>query len=352
MVTTENEEQLTEPQLNECAFDNHLIAQRVATYKSAGDLKSSEVSALRQVAGKSGYSVIYITAPRPVGVLEDSARGELIEFDGDRDAVLAVLNRFPRKFEIRTVTDNDWGDIFQLYRHAFPTRFSSDSQIGAERARRHKLKCLRVYQKQHPHYFLVTLDADKRIIGFQGCMARADQFDLYESVILPQYRTGFAVTEMLRENLTRCRDRHPQLTRLVTRIYSDNIVSSNYYEKLGMIRTGSDYFYHLWIDQRRQPLAMDKDALRNRIALFLQERFLVDFGKNVDGGTDLFKNGFIDSFGFMELVSFLETEFKIEYQAEELLLGQLNSLDGLVDSVGAKLVTLPTSTPSPVTPLA
>lgn len=39
----------------------------------------------------------------------------------------------------------------------------------------------------------------------------------------------------------------------------------------------------------------------------------------------------------IELVSFLETEFAIEYAAEELLLGQLNSLDGLVASVGRKL---------------
>lgn len=323
--------------ITECQFDNGMIASKVGTWRPHCEPTRKDIKALREAAEAEGYSVLYISAAEPIEALEEHLQGRLIEFEGDRDTALAVLNRFGQKYSVRTVEPSDWPVIFDLYQHAFLTRFSRDPLVGLPRARRHKLKCMRTYQKNHPDFFLIAEDAQKQVVGVQGCMPRSTQFDLYESVILPQSRTGFAVAAMLRENLIRCRDRHPEVTKLVTRIYSDNIVSSNYYKQLGMSQSGGDYFYHLWIDQRRQPLtAMDKNNLRTGISKFLQERFLVDFGKNADGSTDLFKNGFIDSFGFMELVSYLETEFKIEYQPEELLLGQLNSLDGLVESVLAK----------------
>ena len=328
---------MTETPISECKFDNGMIASRVGTWRPQTEPSRKEVKALRERAEEAGYSVLYISSADPIEALEEHLQGRLIEFAGDRDTALAVLNRFPQKYSVRTVEQSDWATIFDLYQHAFLTRFSRDPLVGVLRARRHKLKCMRTYQDNHPDFFLIAEDAQQQVVGVQGCMPREAQFDLYESVILPQSRTGFAVAAMLRENLIRCRDRHPHITRLVTRIYSDNIVSSNYYKQLGMSQTGGEYFYHLWIDQRRQPLTvMDKNNLRTKISKFLQERFLVDFGKNADGATDLFKNGFIDSFGFMELVSFLETEFKIEYQPEELLLGQLNSLDGLVESVFGK----------------
>lgn len=329
----------TSAAIQECKFDNGLIAPRVGTWRPGTEEPSRrDIKELREQAEREGYSLIYVSSAQPIEALEEHLQGRLIEFQGDRDSALAVLNKFPSKYAVRTATEADWPVIFDLYQHAFLTRFSRDPMIGAARARRHKLKCMRTYQNAHPDFFLIAQDSRGQIVGVQGCMPRETQFDLYESVILPEYRTGFAVAALLRENLLRCRDRHPDLTRLVTRIYSDNIVSNNYYKQLGMIQSGGDYFYHLWIDQRRQPLAvMNKDTLKTKISKFLQERFLVDFNKNADGDTDLFKNGFIDSFGFMELVSYLETEFKIEYQPEELLLGQLNSLNGLVESVSGKL---------------
>ena len=341
------------PAIDECKFDNGLIAPKVGTWRPTSPVALKDIEILQERAAADGYSVLYVSAKEPIEALSPYLQGQLIEFPGDRDQVLEVLDRFPSKYVVRSAQEADWPVIFDLYRHAFLTRFSRDPVVGRERARRHKLKCMRTYYKMHPDFFLVTLDKEERIIGVQGCMPKETQFDLYESVVLPESRTGFAVAEMLRENLRRCRQRHPALTKLVTRIYSDNLVSNNYYKKLGMIQSGGDYFYHLWIDQRRQPLAvMDKDSLRNNISRFLQERFLVEFGKNADGTTDLFKSGFIDSFGFMELVSFLETEFHIEYQAEELMLGQLNSLDGLVDSVDTKRASLAKTCAAVTQPLA
>lgn len=82
---------------------------------------------------------------------------------------------------------------------------------------------------------------------------------------------------------------------------------------------------------------MDKAGLRNKITAFLEQRFLIEFAGRVDANTDLFAEGFIDSFGFIELVSFLENEFKVEFQPEELMLGDINSLEGLSVAVDRKL---------------
>lgn len=326
------------PHITECTFDNGLIARKVGTWRSASAVCCQDVKELRAIAEAEGYSVLYISSQEPSEALEQCLQGQLIHFEAERDSVLKTLNRFGRKFAVRTVRDSDWPVIFDLYQHVFLTRFSRDPMIGPLRARRHKIMCMRTYCQSHPAFFLMALDSQQRIVGVQGCMPRETCVDLYESVIVPEFRTGFAVAALLSENLVRCRDHHPAMTRLVTRIYSGNLVAIDYYRQLGMIQSGSEYYYHLWIDERRQPLkALDKDALKSRISRFLQERFLVDFGKKADSSTDLFKNGFIDSFGFMELVCFLETEFTIEYQAEELLLGQLNSLDGILDSVVTKI---------------
>ncbi len=325
------------PAIVECRFDQGLIAHKVGTWRAPPAVSRRQLAELQENAAADGYSVVHVRSAEPIEDLAPCFQGCLLQFEGDRDAALEVLGRFPQKYRTRALAEGDWPAIAALYRQASPTRFSRDPAIGPARALRHKLKCLRTYWQDFPGFFLVALGSRDEVVSVQGCMPREGWFDLYESVVSADSRTGFALAAMLRTNLELCRQRFPLLTGIVTRIYSDNPVSIQYYRKLGMVHTGSDWFYHLWLEQRRAT-AMDIESLRETVARFLHDQFLVDFdGNKVDGGTDLFAGGFIDSFGFMELISFLETEFGIEYAAEELLLGQLNSLDGLVASVGRKL---------------
>ena len=324
------------PAIDECRFDQGLIARKVGSWRAPSAVSRRQLAELQEDAAAQGYAVVYVRSAEPIEDLARCFQGRLLQFEGDRESALAVLDRFPQKYRTRALAEDDWPTVAALYRQASPTRFSRDPAIGPARALRHKLKCLRTYWQNFPGFFLVALGSRDEVVSVQGCMPQEDQFDLYESVVSADSRTGFALAAMLRANLDLCRQRFPRLTRIVTRIYCDNPVSIQYYQKLGMLHTGSDWFYHLWLDQRRAP-AMDTESLRESMARFLHDQFLVDFDDKVDGGTDLFAGGFIDSFGFMELISFLETEFGVEYAAEELLLGQLNSLDGLVASVGRKL---------------
>lgn len=70
---------------------------------------------------------------------------------------------------------------------------------------------------------------------------------------------------------------------------------------------------------------------------FLEENFLFEFDEELRSDTDLFKAGVVDSFGYIQLLKFLESHFGVEYSEEEIVSNVLVSLDGIVDSVNQKL---------------
>ncbi|WP_327320188.1 acyl carrier protein [Streptomyces sp. NBC_01235] len=56
-----------------------------------------------------------------------------------------------------------------------------------------------------------------------------------------------------------------------------------------------------------------------KIRQYMEERFLVDFGEDVTADTDLFKAGVMDSFGYLQLMDYLETEFGVKIASDEIL---------------------------------
>jgi len=75
-----------------------------------------------------------------------------------------------------------------------------------------------------------------------------------------------------------------------------------------------------------------------KIADFMQKQFLFTFdGRTVTAETNLFESGHLDSFGFVELVTFLEQEFAIKLSDDDLLSNRLNSLASLTAVVEEKL---------------
>ncbi|MFF2945449.1 acyl carrier protein [Streptomyces niveus] len=66
-----------------------------------------------------------------------------------------------------------------------------------------------------------------------------------------------------------------------------------------------------------------------QIRRFIEEYFLVEFGADVTPETDLFKAGVIDSFGYVQLMAFLERKFSLKLTGEEILLNVLVSLDAI-----------------------
>lgn len=79
---------------------------------------------------------------------------------------------------------------------------------------------------------------------------------------------------------------------------------------------------------------MDDQKIRN----YLAETLLIELG---DGGVDeeenLFESGLIDSFGFVQLVAFLEKEFDIKISDDEVLSDSLSSYAKIRSFVEAKV---------------
>lgn len=81
-----------------------------------------------------------------------------------------------------------------------------------------------------------------------------------------------------------------------------------------------------------------KNDIETIIKSFMTKQFLFEFNdKDITVKTDLFKSGLVDSYGFVELVSFIESEFQIKISNEELVSGSMNSVSGMVDMIDEKL---------------
>jgi len=83
--------------------------------------------------------------------------------------------------------------------------------------------------------------------------------------------------------------------------------------------------------------AVGADLNEPTIKQFLSQNFLIDFKADANQDTDLFDQGFIDSYGYVELIKFLEKQFKIRFTDEELLSRELRTLHSIVAIVGKKL---------------
>jgi len=69
------------------------------------------------------------------------------------------------------------------------------------------------------------------------------------------------------------------------------------------------------------------DAVKNAIRAYIIDNFLFGDGRRLADSTSFLENGIIDSTGIMELVAFLEKEFSVKINDEELLPENLDSIE-------------------------
>jgi len=79
----------------------------------------------------------------------------------------------------------------------------------------------------------------------------------------------------------------------------------------------------------------EQEQVQQTITKFLSNHFKVNFGE-VNEQTDLFQEGLIDSFGFVELVAFLEKTFSIRFDEKEFTTNSLNTVANIVTTVKRK----------------
>lgn len=78
-----------------------------------------------------------------------------------------------------------------------------------------------------------------------------------------------------------------------------------------------------------------------RVRRFLADRFLFDETAAIDPGGSLIQAGILDSTGAMELVLYLEDEFKIKVADSDLVPDNLDSINRIVAYISRKSSTAP-----------
>ncbi len=77
------------------------------------------------------------------------------------------------------------------------------------------------------------------------------------------------------------------------------------------------------------------NGARNKLVQFIQDSFLIDYGSDFQDQTDLFREGLVDSFGYVELVKFLREELSLEITEADLVSDTLSSLENILHRLQA-----------------
>jgi acyl carrier protein len=76
--------------------------------------------------------------------------------------------------------------------------------------------------------------------------------------------------------------------------------------------------------------------INDKIKKYLVETFLFEFDDKITETSDLFKLGILDSFGYIQLIQYLEDEFSVTFSEEEMLSNLLVSYSAIVNCVSQK----------------
>ncbi len=77
--------------------------------------------------------------------------------------------------------------------------------------------------------------------------------------------------------------------------------------------------------------------LKNKIRTFVVENFLFGNNEDLEDNTSFLEDGIIDSTGVLELVGFIEEEFAITVEDEELIPENLDSINNVTAYLQSKM---------------
>jgi len=79
------------------------------------------------------------------------------------------------------------------------------------------------------------------------------------------------------------------------------------------------------------------NELKNKIRTFVVENFLFGNNEDLEDNTSFLEDGIIDSTGVLELVGFIEEEFAITVEDEELIPENLDSISNVTAYLQTKI---------------
>ena len=85
----------------------------------------------------------------------------------------------------------------------------------------------------------------------------------------------------------------------------------------------------------------DRSMYKDTVAKFVVDNFLFGDGARLDKDTSFLNEGIIDSTGILELIMFLEEQFGIKIEDQELTPENLDSLNNISAFIGSKVPISP-----------
>jgi len=82
---------------------------------------------------------------------------------------------------------------------------------------------------------------------------------------------------------------------------------------------------------------MTPEEIAKKVSSFIKSNYLFDEGKTLDPAASLLGTGTVDSTGIVELISFLEEDFQVSFEDNELTADNFDSVDKIVAILGRKL---------------
>ncbi len=82
---------------------------------------------------------------------------------------------------------------------------------------------------------------------------------------------------------------------------------------------------------------IDVEAIRSKVKDYVAANSILEVGTKLTDDTDIFLQGYLDSYGFVEMVKYLENEFKITFADGELVSGQLKTIANISRLVSLKV---------------
>jgi len=82
---------------------------------------------------------------------------------------------------------------------------------------------------------------------------------------------------------------------------------------------------------------MANEEIGVTVSKFISKTFLFDEGKKIDENVSLLGTGVIDSTGVLELISFLESTYKLKFDDDELVAENFDSLEKIKAFISKKI---------------
>jgi acyl carrier protein len=81
--------------------------------------------------------------------------------------------------------------------------------------------------------------------------------------------------------------------------------------------------------------------INEEVRTFISDNFMFGEGATIEDDTSFLEKGIIDSTGILEVISHLESFYKIKIEDDELLPENLDSVNNIVRFIGNKIAGLP-----------